>query len=1024
MTGCVGRAAELEWIGDALMECEPVLVVGEAGIGKTTLCLQAAAATGRPVVAVAGFRSLTWRRFGPFLAALQGAAGGAGPGSVAAALRAAVGEGVLVVDDLQWVDAGSLDVVTRLAGRLALLAAVREEDPGAAATLDAAREAGFAVLALGGLDDACAAEMARTLLPAVTEEHLATIVRGARGNPLFIEELARARDAPAGLRAALCSRIGRLGAPARHDLALLALAGRPVRRGEVGEVAPSLFSEDLAVVEGDVVDLRHALVGEVAVELLDSRERIALHGELAGLLAEDGEVARHLAAGGRRDEARRRAMRASEVAERPGDAASLLALAAMCAEGPEADELRLRAAGALLDAGDFGGVLEVTGFVEGASAEVRARTSLVRGEALWESGRGEDAEAAVSAGLVEVAGSRTPLEVRLRLEYARLIRLASSDSLRGRALAEEALVFAREVGVEEPRALVEAGLALMGSGDASGKEMLVRARADAVAVGEAAVEIYALQGLALAAMAEGRFDEAESMYSASLETCRRLGFRGRERMALAHRLWLDLFRGDYARVLEVGAALREEGPIVRNEDMALVTYGTALIDVGREQEALGIARSALATAGDRFGRERAHAVIAEAEYWGGRPARAVTVLHEGFPDGVGLKLPAFMVAPTWAWSGLELGRDVGGTDDRLVHALLLPELAREFQAIDLLREGDGGAAEAAELFASAAEGWAGRLFRAEMRCRWAQGEALRRAGSLDSAREVLEGVAERARSHGMGPLLARVRRSLRMAGGGVRTHGARAGAGLTGRERAVVELVGAGLSNEEIARRLGVASSTVARHVGKARERLGARSRIATAVAAGTAVARPLVVLSGAADEFGARCAVLEARGWIRVEGWVVSPGDPTGSGVVRTGSVSGFAATAEVVLAALRGEAIVVLVDAGEDVARALIEDLDRLGTVEHVRGQAPGASGGSVELAAEDHRLLRLLAKGHSTHEVGSALHMSPRTVRHRLAKLRQRLGVSSNAEAVLAVGTAGDSGARSGLSAAGPHVCRVRD
>jgi DNA-binding NarL/FixJ family response regulator len=50
--------------------------------------------------------------------------------------------------------------------------------------------------------------------------------------------------------------------------------------------------------------------------------------------------------------------------------------------------------------------------------------------------------------------------------------------------------------------------------------------------------------------------------------------------------------------------------------------------------------------------------------------------------------------------------------------------------------------------------------------------------------------------------------------------------GLTGREREVLELVGAGLRDEEIADRLGIASSTVATLLKSSMERLDARTRV------------------------------------------------------------------------------------------------------------------------------------------------------------------------------------------------------
>ena len=78
-----------------------------------------------------GFATLAWM---PYLA-LSRAVGRpiAGDAShAAAAVEREVGPGILFVDDLQWVDPASRDALERLAGRVMVVAAVREGDPDAA----------------------------------------------------------------------------------------------------------------------------------------------------------------------------------------------------------------------------------------------------------------------------------------------------------------------------------------------------------------------------------------------------------------------------------------------------------------------------------------------------------------------------------------------------------------------------------------------------------------------------------------------------------------------------------------------------------------------------------------------------------------------------------------------------------------------------------------------------------------------------------------------------------------------------
>jgi DNA-binding CsgD family transcriptional regulator len=85
--------------------------------------------------------------------------------------------------------------------------------------------------------------------------------------------------------------------------------------------------------------------------------------------------------------------------------------------------------------------------------------------------------------------------------------------------------------------------------------------------------------------------------------------------------------------------------------------------------------------------------------------------------------------------------------------------------------------------------------------------------------------------HAHRPLLDRTRRSLRLAGERREAPRQRAGV-LTGRELEVLELVGEGLANDEIARRLGLGRPTVVRHIRSAQQKLGAGNRAQAAALA------------------------------------------------------------------------------------------------------------------------------------------------------------------------------------------------
>jgi DNA-binding CsgD family transcriptional regulator len=139
----------------------------------------------------------------------------------------------------------------------------------------------------------------------------------------------------------------------------------------------------------------------------------------------------------------------------------------------------------------------------------------------------------------------------------------------------------------------------------------------------------------------------------------------------------------------------------------------------------------------------------------------------------------------------------------------------------------GDAVGAAAAFERSAAGWRDAYRPRSLVCTWAAGESVRRAGDNDAAIAVLTAVLAEATEMGFEPLAARIRRSLRLAG--VRATAARtqvlAAGGLTGRERELVGLVERGLTNVEIARRLGLGRPTVARILASAMTKLGVSSR-------------------------------------------------------------------------------------------------------------------------------------------------------------------------------------------------------
>ena len=270
---------------------------------------------------------------------------------------------------------------------------------------------------------------------------------------------------------------------------------------------------------------------------------------------------------------------------------------------------------------------------------------------------------------------------------------------------------------------------------------------------------------------------------------------------------LQYHAGQVVEAIET-CRLVEGAPVdPRTRDTVVEMELLSLIDLGRTDEAERRAQARMPEAvNDYHGQTTLMWIRAEAALWGGHPRRALTLLEqymdgpEGDPNlGFGLT--------TDAWARWEAGLPpsaAAGPQGRP----LMDGLPAETEGVRLLAEGEPRAA--AEQFATAAARWARYHRRGDFRCRWAQGESLRRAGDREAAIAVLEQVETDATELGHRMIVGRIHRSLRQLG--VRRSAERAAADgdlLSGREREVLELAGQGLTNAQIGARLGISRRTV-----------------------------------------------------------------------------------------------------------------------------------------------------------------------------------------------------------------------
>ena len=397
-----GRAAEIATVRQAWAEGRAVLLEGEAGMGKSRLAAELAgpaalAGAGRPGDAGAPYATLA-RWLAPLLgaepAALQaphrhalahlapGAAGGAtlqrgALDAAVAALLQARGVGCLVLDDLHFADAATLDLAAALAAQPDLpcrwLFATRpaEAPPAATALREGLLELQrLVVVVLAPLDEAATVDLVDALgLRGLAGAPLATaLVRHTGGNPLYLLEtlkqglqdgsLARGQlPRPAQVGALIDRRLQRLSEPALTLARVAAIAGVDfsieLAEAAIGQRAVQLASawqelHDAQVLRDEA--FAHDLVADAALRSVPPAVARRVHVQCAQWLAaqdvEPARVAWHWRHGGRPAEAGRAfvaAARRAEKAARLAEEAALYSHAAQALADAGLDEERFDA---------------------------------------------------------------------------------------------------------------------------------------------------------------------------------------------------------------------------------------------------------------------------------------------------------------------------------------------------------------------------------------------------------------------------------------------------------------------------------------------------------------------------------------------------------------------------------------------------------------------------------------------------------------------------------------------------------
>jgi ABC-type oligopeptide transport system substrate-binding subunit/class 3 adenylate cyclase len=235
---------------------------------------------------------------------------------------------VLALDDLQWADPTSLELIELLlpltAGApLLLILAMRPERDARAGRLrqllaESAGALGPALeIELGPLSRADAAELIARFAPRMSERLLDRLLEKGGGNPLFLVELMRtlqargalaadmdagaidALDLPDTVQGLLLAQIDRLAVSARHTLQLAAVIGKTFLVSVLAalEAGERQLDQQLAALESDAYILpeeragpaaaytfRHILIQESAYGMLLYERRRAYHRAVAEAL--------------------------------------------------------------------------------------------------------------------------------------------------------------------------------------------------------------------------------------------------------------------------------------------------------------------------------------------------------------------------------------------------------------------------------------------------------------------------------------------------------------------------------------------------------------------------------------------------------------------------------------------------------------------------------------------------------------------------------------------------------------------
>ncbi|MFC9659482.1 AAA family ATPase [Nocardia sp. NPDC127606] len=899
----VGRARELsllaEFVDTAMVDGGALLVVGEAGVGKTALLgatathaadlgarvLRAAGVEFEAEVSFAGVHELV----APLAAELSaipadyrraigvavGLTQGPAPDQLAltnallALLSAAAREAsvLVVVDDLQWLDRASATIFGILARRLAntgigMLGVVRTGEG------SVFEEAGLGELVIGPLDDEAAATLLLEVFPELSVGEARQVLGEAQGNPLALIELPT-HDGPADpglgrtpvgrrLRLTFGRRIQALPVNTRAQLLLAALDG-------TGERFPAVSIDELEPAERARlirvnpvtrgIQFRHPLTRSAVVELSTDHERRESHRQLAARYPGDSE---------------RRARHLAEAASGPDESiAQLLEDAALKTKGRGdpigAIELLLRAAQLSPDPADHD---RRAMFATYLGADVTGDLTDPRAIDPERGGQGATAAAAVAAAAYMVnSGGDIDTIHRLLLGVLRnrarpttewdeplseiVYVLQANCAFGSRAqLLDDYRTAVDGLGLEPPEIMTLVGATFLEPAR-SARMSLPRLDEAIAGIGGRSDHVHAVR-LAIAALYVDRVAGCREALWRVVEHGRSGGAVASAIKAFTLLGFDGVLSGDWDGV----RSLADEGLgfTTRHHYRLLggfLQYSQAMVAAGR-----GDRRTVRVLADELVGwaaPNRIGFVLQLAAH-----AKAVDALGHGefetaYQHALSICSPETVPAhkPTALWVLLDLV-------EAAVRAERMPEARTHVADIQqsavaalsprlaMITAGATGMTAPADTFRAAfdaalATPGASRWPFAHARIQLAYGERLRRAKSTPEARLQLTAALDTFDRLGAVPWADRCRAELRASGTPTAHRSAATAALLTPQEREIADLAAAGLTNKQIGERLYLSPRTVGAHLYRTFPKLGISSRAALRDALDTLPSHPRI---------------------------------------------------------------------------------------------------------------------------------------------------------------------------------------